>query len=377
MVRKSMLPVSVCCTVFGFYTNHVRSERLQRTLVAYCWLLTVLFTTNSAAYTVSKLTTIQYNAVHVAYELLQIVHIVMLTFYRVKYCVHADTLSDVYKNIECADKSLERVGVRVSRKKERAECATFLVVVIAVVSIRTLYAVSNGRSHHSYDSLRSVHSKWNFFVKYALTYSRNMILAQLILLLYTVKKRLVFLGQAIKGGEKYFGIRIAWVGAVTVYTSIGRTPSNDKNAYYQEIKRISTYINNAFCNIKKFYQQLFCFLVVLWILAVSVTLFYSLMERDVLYFLYFTAWNTLLNVLPVILCISIRREFVTVQNLLHQVYWSNNTGRGNPNSRNANRVLLRCANMDWTFDCRYFKADVRVLSVLFDFVALLVFAMLH
>lgn len=130
-----MLPLSICCVVFGFCTSELKKTKLKIIVRAYCWLLTVICFASWAVFTVIKLTEMKYSFTSVTYLFLDTVRIIMLTYYRVKFLVRDDVISDVFKRIDYADKCLERIGIKVPHKRNQIECVAYSIVILLMSTI--------------------------------------------------------------------------------------------------------------------------------------------------------------------------------------------------------------------------------------------------
>ena len=210
-----------------------------------------------------------------------------------------------------------------------------------------------------------------------MSYSRRIILIQLVFLLYVIKTKLSLLRCAMRIRKNYFQKNIAWTITIMMeHTPIETLPITGTKRYYKEFQKIISCMEEAFRSLRTFYEQFLRLHVIIWIVGTSVILYYSVIDRGALRFMYFSLWNTLLNVLPVILCAQIRNQFENVQNQMNQMYWSSNHKRVDSSSLSLRRWLLKCGHTDREFECGYFAIDMRLLSTLFDFVTLFIFAMI-
>lgn len=375
-IHTTVRPLAICCSLLGFYTGGVRGKTCEWFVVIYCWLVTVLFLTNRAVLTLMRIPTMPYSFVHVTYELAQIVHIAMLTYYRIKFMTRKNVFSDIYRNIDCANVSIERVGVKVAYKREKLECVMYVALIIAVHSMHLLSIILNG--NHSFDILNTVYSNRYHLVKFLLSFSRRILLAHVVFILHVIKKRLSLFEKAILKNESCFERKIVWATEIsikTVHYPFATTSFTETEHYCKEFHKISKYIDDAFSKIKKFYALFLCFHVLLAILGTSVTLYFSVITKDCRYFIHFTGWNALLCIMPAAVCMDIQYKFEIIQNLMNKLYWINDR-RTEPEISRTKILLLRTMHVDKKFDCRYFSVDINVLSIFVQFITLLIFAML-
>ena len=153
---------------------------------------------------------------------------------------------------------------------------------------------------------------------------------QFIFLLYILKKRLVLLRHAVRKSEKCFKRQMAWTSTVSslvvnIPVETVSTPEAEKCFKNQRI--IADCLGEAFCKIKAFYVPFSVLHMFISILAISVTLLFFIVKKDPLYFAFFFTLTILLSILPVFLYVHVRREINAIQNLITEIYWSNNKQR--------------------------------------------------
>lgn len=139
-VQKIMLPLSVCGTLFGLYTIDVMKRIIKEFLLTYCWVLTMLFFIIWVVHTVDKLNNMEFSFISVTYELAEILHIVSIIYYNVKYITHIDGILDVYKNIDYIDECFECIGIKVPYRRQQLQCVTFSVFIIFMWIMYTYFS---------------------------------------------------------------------------------------------------------------------------------------------------------------------------------------------------------------------------------------------
>lgn len=375
-VQKAILPMTVCCVLLGFYTADIRNRNIRRIATTHCWLLAIAFCATWAVLMLIKLMSgMQQSFFIVTYELTGIMYITTLTYYRIKYIVDENITSNVFRNIDFADKCLKRFGVSMWHLRERLECAMFALGIVALCALRTYHVISKGQNHHL---LGIVRSKFNLVESVLMSLSKRVIMSHLFITFYFVVKRLVLLRNVLRTHVKSLDRKIAWVSSarfLSFHTPTVMNSSTLMAEYFKEIRKINACIDDAFCNVRIISLHYLCFHVILYILWTSLTLFSSVVEKDVLYFVYFTFVNFVLNMVPVALCLRIRNLFVDIQETLNKLYWLIQSKRPELSTKNLRHWLLQCGHMDRKFDCGYFVVDWKIFSLSFDYVILLVFAM--
>lgn len=117
-----MSAASVCCIVFEFSTVQFSNKTIQKLSNVYCSSLTVMifvFSTISMVLNVCNSTTIY---VRLMYLLLDMVSIVIVTYYRVKFVVDKLTVNNIVNNLNHAAKFLDSLGVKVQNAKDKVVC---------------------------------------------------------------------------------------------------------------------------------------------------------------------------------------------------------------------------------------------------------------
>ena len=165
-----MLLLSVLCTVFGSYTIDIKKKKIKYILVAYCL----------AVHTVIKLPEKEYCFVSVTYELAESICIIMVTSYCIRYTIDEGIVSNIYKTIDFADRSLERIGVRRSQKRKQSECAAWCVATVLMLTLFTIFPVPNAQVRRVYRLFGEVYSLYYISTRFASSYSRIMLLLQFI-----------------------------------------------------------------------------------------------------------------------------------------------------------------------------------------------------
>lgn len=378
--QKTMLLQSVCCLVLGFFPPEMRESKFKNAMSGYCGLVTVLFATCWTVFTAIKLTRMQYNFVGVLFLAEDMVRITMITYYRVKHAVGENLISEVYKNIDYADKCLERVGIQVSHTRELRECTVHLVGNTLMFVLFVFIATT--RVEVMYEIISEMYCVLNVLVKFAIIYSILVSLSQFTYLLYVMKKRLSLLCDAIqKSDSRLERRRAAWCDnlALTVVEIPRRKRSlNETLSYWNEIRNIETCLRDAYLLIKNFYNAFKVFVVLIYLLGTSFVLLQCTLQRDSLHFVFILISFTLLQATPVVLCEYIAGEFQTIQDLMDDVYWSGkfNIFKSNVRWHKKHKRLFRCIFRQQKFDCGFFEIDKELLIVLWDFLLLFLFSMI-
>ena len=128
-MRKAMSPLSVLCTLFGLYTVEIKRNKMKSIAAIYGWILTVLFFTSWATSTIIELSGTHYTFITVTWKLGDLVRIIVVTYYCVKYQVEKGAVYNVYNTIDCSDQHIERIEAKVSQKTQQLKCVIYRLLL--------------------------------------------------------------------------------------------------------------------------------------------------------------------------------------------------------------------------------------------------------
>lgn len=366
-----MLPFQICLTACGFYTLQVKNTKIKYTVTSYCCLFAVLFIVHSVTFIsyILQCHNSQCGLTSVTHGLAEFARTTMLTCYCVKFVVQADAVSDVERRIDCVDERLVRIGVKAPYVTEPVERTIFTVILFVVCVVRAVLAVFVWIMS---PTKTRFYPRAYVLPRMVVNTSTQMLLTHCVLLLYRVKEKMSRLCCAAEKIENIFARKTAWNNVVAL--SLEDVPVQKEN-YLIEIRKIYNCMFIAFQGIIRFYNQYFILNVIFFILKMSVLLFTRSIEIISSYIIFLVAIYTLLVVALLILCVTIRLQFQTVQTLMNKFYWSNKFRRFNPRGISVTEWSIQCIRRDQTFGCGYFDADLNVLATVFDLLSLLLFAM--
>ena len=117
-VTTSILPLTVSCIIFGFFTTNTIQQTINRIVTSYCYMITIVFVLVPLGFLLDKTTQMQLNMATVLYTVMHVARVSAVTYYRIKYITDRNVVSDIARNIAYADRSLERdAGVNVTQQK--------------------------------------------------------------------------------------------------------------------------------------------------------------------------------------------------------------------------------------------------------------------
>lgn len=384
-IEWTTLPLTVTGVALGFYSPGVvgKSSKCRKIITVHCCVTTISVFLVWAVLVGFKLARNEYSFFNFALLLLDMVRITVLTYYRVKCLRHHDIISDICRSIDCADERLERAGIGVPYKTHRLQCVGYTAVInlVCVVfwvlddSRRTKRVPDETYAHHRYNVLGESYSVYNVLFKSTSVYSIIVLVAQLTFLLHLVYQRLRLLRRAVQKTDKYFGRKIAWSSDVMVSVSPYIPTSTIHERYWMEVRKLNNCLCEALSKVGEFYKHLCLLDSLFFVLVIPTLLLFSMMEGDVVYFVWVVGGFTVTQIALLSSCHRVGSELKTVETHISRLYWSNSSTCFDVNTRSMRAHLLRCIHKDRDIDCGYFKMDVQFLYLLFDFMSLLLFAM--
>lgn len=105
-IYKSIRPLKILSSVWGFYTAVFQPTKEQRLLKIYSWTAVVVCAVVSVVTTLTKLYVLNFSYVSVARLLKYVIRTIDLILYRVNFIVRADSYRRVLENINYVDESL-------------------------------------------------------------------------------------------------------------------------------------------------------------------------------------------------------------------------------------------------------------------------------
>lgn len=376
-VRRTVLPLSICFVVSGFYTLDVTSTKCRRIVISYCCLLVIIFITYLVLFTVIKLQVSQYTFDVVINAIAEIIRTTMLTYYCIKFIVQKDAITGIFKHINYADNCLKRIGVKVPHTKEQTQCAIYTVLIILISTIHTIATLKWRRSYRD-EMFTATYSAYYIPAKLMVVHSTATLQTYAVFLLYIVQERTLYFLRALDKIKEIFAREFAWDSDLTV--SVVDTLREDTSAtrlekYFTSIQKIDTCICEAFRLINNFYKDYFVLHAIFYVLKTSRLLFLSVVQRIPLYYVGFLSWYTLFVISSSAFCANIRFQLQTVQILRNKFCWLSKFKTFEPADVYVRKWFIQETHKDRIFDCGYFEIDLNILAILFNFVVLLLFTM--
>lgn len=122
------------------------------------------------------------------------------------------------------------------------------------------------------------------------------------------------------------------------------------------------------------YNYFFRFQLISFTIVPSLYFFYTISRHDHYYFILYVLNNLFEQVLPLWLSATIQSQLDKIQWSLYNFYYENTSHLAQTTLKKWILVSIHTAA---TFDCGYFTVDVPLLSFVFDFITLFVFAIIQ
>lgn len=365
-VYSAVLPLSICCSMFGFSTGDI--GKVNRILQhVYSFIITVLSLIISTTTVVVTVCTMKVTFLSFLYTVSKTIIIVTITYYRLKFMWSGSVIMSALRNLDCVDKSLNAIGVTVSYVKYVVQ---FYVLLIFIVTTRAYLAYSFRNNVVSMGTFAPVFKSTFCFTVNMITFSSIATLEiYLFFIQCSLKKRLKTFHETLL----YFNCLRYTAWSFSCSNACGRVGITERRSLCQKLYLIYTCLTQAYYNVKQFYTNFFCAKLIIMISFLSLHFHSPLSENNAFYFL--AIMNLVIyETMPLWLCTSIKVELYNIHSLVYNVSFENRFSRI---PTTLNNWIIRSANTDVQFDCGYFTVDVPLFSFVFDFVTLFVFAMIQ
>lgn len=373
-VSLSVLPVIVLYVICGYSVSFDRKSKLQTLLNAYCCVVTILCSVLWTAEQFTKLYCFDYTVITFALVLLCVWSTLILTHYRIKFCLRQDLNSDIFDNLAQADRSFESLRVAVPHSRNTVQCALFMVAYIL------LTLLFNYENHYYASNSRETYGDFGSWYNPVSVVTHNVSIATLFAHYYVmtniIRQRVRLARDVVEKFDRVSDRNVAWSKAVTVSVVAYPDSGNfltDVRHNYEIFCNIYECVTEAFHTLRKLYANYLCFYTFAAICAYSVDLFYNIVETRRPDFILITVACITVDVMPVFMSESIDSELQTVFVLMNGLLYK----QGLRNLRgDMKRWICKFGHRERKFDCGFFNVDTRLLFITYQIITLLVFNML-
>lgn len=383
-VNTAMLPLSAACIIFGFFIIDIKRQTLRKSVIFYCYMITVVLLLVPMYCIVRTLPLTKFNMSTVLYCVMHVVRVVSVTYYRIKCVTQQTAISDVLRNIDYADRLLERdAGVKVSHAKDQLLCTLYTVSASSMSVALLWYGFETGEGQQIALVLGGMYTNFSALEKYLAFYGAMLMSMHFTCLLYFINQRLCLLKDAIMKAVQHLDEhrKIAWDSRVVCVSLSGTLETADASvarleADYETLKTVYGCIDAAYDGVQHTYREFAGSTLAITAVLASINIVFLIATLVPSGFTTFVVVLILfLQVTPVVFCECINLAFRSTQTLLNQ-FCSNITLKlGNKNAKKYT-AYKRNQKQQFTFDCGYFDLDSNLLLLLYNFISLFVFSML-
>ena len=376
-----MLPLSICCLVFGFSTIRFRNSTVNKTVKAYCCLVTIFGLTCWSVKFIQKL--LDYRNLKFAgcvYLFMDTVRITMQTYYRVKCAKNQNILSDILENINYVDKRLAREGIRAQHTRNFIVCILYPVISILLNMLLPRTTIARVNISKALASIHETTNAYNTAVRAFTYYSALFFLMQFVFLMYIIVERMKLVRYAFVNFKENESRKLAWNIETSCFIIAGNfrrlmiEEKQQQQRYLNQIKTLLYPMCDVFNIANGWYKHFFYCCIFYLVFSTSLAILFTTiapgaghMIRNLDHFIQHVF-------IPLCLVTHVSNEFQRIKKIVHNLYYTN--GWISLKSKTINPLYSNCLYSDKIFGCGYFKMKWTLLSVVFHFVSLLVFAML-
>lgn len=310
------MPVSVLCTVFGFFTLDSGSKNIHKFQRIYCLiivlLLFILDTTNFCL----KLFYVRVKFVSFIILISDAVTSVILTYYRVKFILEENITNNILNSLDYVDKCLNSVGVKVSPMKDSTIYYAYITITLSNAFYISYLFQRNVLSGNGEPQLTNVYT--NTFSFYAVAISGSSYLASqlyLNVILYILHRKLMVFRYIIDDSNLLKNA--AWSACSNV--ACRRRSITEQHQLFNTYFLTYTALTEAYYNIKKFYVNVFRLYLLILIFTTSIYLTYSTFQTNHIHLVFFIINMLGLQTIPLQLSVRITSEFHNIQRLIYNI----------------------------------------------------------
>lgn len=371
MEYRSLLPVVVLCTVFGFPLVSCYKPKLQKLYNVYCWLVNFLICVVWIFHIFVLRHLIDYTYLSVVASISGLLYVVVFFYYRIIFIFFGDE-----NFMECllyVDKKLESLNINIPHGRNQI---TSLVTIF--LSIFT-YSINYYRNFE-YLFLPIVNDKmtisepilFGVFVAVVNAYSTVFVI-RLFILLYFLWQRLRLIRTSLLN---YNRRNIGWSdrGFVPVLRTLSsRIHFGEDINYIKTLTSLYCYSFDIFESSRTFYSCFVNFYVPALLVWYPVQLVFKVIICDGMIFRLATFGSLFFQQMPLIAWIFISYELKKVHYLIHGLH---HKLQSENLQKDIKTWLHKCGNYNTEFYCGFFTVDTEIFSIFSDYIVLIVFAML-
>ena len=377
-IYRLVLPVSICLACLGFSTIRFRCNRLNNYINLYCWVITTTFVLCGMTLFTIRLRSIEFTFINAVSFVSDVVTLAAMTYYRVKFLTKKDAFISPLENISYVEGYLPVVRVKVPYRREQIACALYSCATISGYLFLNWKYVKSSLS--VLQSTKTLDLKFLFGNMLNVTlYSAVMFhTVQFNIIMNIIRRRFQLLKVTVERHVKLNKIKLAWVDTserndpftsdVTGLLAANIVPN--RNVYFLS-KLIELYAVNytAYCQCKQFYNCYMSSSFPLNVFLYTVFLYFTIIYKNSSAFFGGFVFLVVVDIIRISTCMRVRNTIQSSNAFMHSMLFNEKLIKWR---RTIKTFCLQ--QSDVTFDCGYFFIDTSLVSLMFSFVPLFVFA---
>ena len=169
-----MLPISICCLVFGFCTIRYKQTVLNTAARAYCWAVTSFYIILcSVSFVFKLLRNAEFDLTESLYLFIDVVRALVISYYRLKFLIGRNLVSDILESINNVDKCLASVGIEVPHTRNLIACTLYTLTNISFHSALWYFLLVKTdilKTYNVVNEFLSIYTTVVYFITYYLVF---------------------------------------------------------------------------------------------------------------------------------------------------------------------------------------------------------------
>lgn len=363
-VYSTLLPVSIFCTVFGFFTADFANKIVRTSQRVYCSAVTVLAFVLGATGLFVRLSTVQVDNVSFMFLVGYPLVLLIITYYRIKCGCDENAVSNILNDLNYADKCFQSIGVNAVRTRDYIIYFAYLLLttingfIILCMFMRNVAPSTNINRK----LIAQFDSGFLIYEHLFLSYSYTAIIDYHYAILYNIKIRVNVLLQTVAKPTTLSAC------------SAGEFTRIEQHQFCNKLHSIFYSLMDAYHSTTDFFNEIFHLHIFLIIFSQSLYILYSTSQTSHFHLIFNTVNMLVKQILPLCLPNCIVSEFYNIRRSINNIQEEN---IGSSVHTALKKINYRFIFSEITYEYGgYFTVDMSLICFIFDFVTLIVFAMI-
>lgn len=359
--------------IFGFFTVRFRQKIPNKTIRAYCWTMNVFcFSIWCGSLLFKIIKAKKFDFTVIIYLIMDAVRTATVTYYKTKHLKHPNEFSDILENIRFVEEHLQNAGIKVQYTRNRIICTLYIVTLVLLhLAITYLITLDTANRLKTFNTVQEHFSLCNEVVKYVMFYSGVLFVMHFVCIAYVIGDRMRLVRLAV---EKCMETRLrksTWGGGTDFFGvgGIRRLIMRHDN-YLKHINLLRNSMCDVFNTANDWYKHFFYSSLICSVIGSSILLILTTKINGVNLFVVCSNFAQF-SIIPLCVSVFVGNQCQKLDSILYSFCHTNNC---KALSRNVKAMYYSRIHADKIFDCGYFEVDWKLLSVVFNFVPLFVFA---